>query len=97
MLAPNPLGERKGQTANRWGATICQKLKLFSGNNTMPRSLLAGMTDYSHQSLEDILADLHDWVTNLTQVCATLEKDVALLEGKSYWEQVDYDIRSSLM
>ena len=61
----------------------------------MTRSLMAGMTDYSHQSLEDMVADLQGWVKNLTQVCEVLEEGEAQLQEKDYWKKVSYTVKGN--
>lgn len=59
----------------------------------MTRSLMAGMTDYSHQSFEDMMTDLYDWVQNLAQVCEILENSEAELKANSYWNNASYGVR----
>lgn len=40
----------------------------------MVRSLYVGITDYSHQSLADMIEDLGNWVLNLTKAVKDLEE-----------------------
>ena len=53
----------------------------------MVRSLLADMTDYSHQSLTDMIEDLKNWVLNLTETVEHIERTDNILEQKGYWTQ----------
>ncbi len=58
------------------------------------RSLLAGMTDYSHQSLRDIVRDLGSWVATLNKVQTSLESNLRKLEESGYWETVIFEVKS---
>jgi len=57
----------------------------------MGRGLIAGTTDYSHQSFEDILADLYQWITSLKETSEKLLRNIENLEKSGYWKKVDYD------
>lgn len=60
----------------------------------MTRAMMVGMTDYSHQSFEDMVVDLRDWVNSLTQVCETLVRSEAQLKEKDYWTKIGYDVQA---
>lgn len=57
----------------------------------MGRGLFAGGTDYSHQSFEDILTDLNQWVKSLKDTSAKLRDNIEKLEESGYWKNVDQD------
>jgi hypothetical protein len=57
---------------------------------------MAGMTDYSHQSYDDMVVDLKNWVKNLREVCETLEKSRRKLDENDYWERVGFNVRATL-
>lgn len=59
----------------------------------MARASTAGMTDYSHQSLEDILRDLSNWFFTLQDVRAHLESEKQKLIENNYWEYVNVDFK----
>lgn len=71
--------------------------KLFPGsasNNVerggnMPRTISAGITNYSHQSLENILKDLENWYVNLKKIMPHLEFQKQILIANGYWEEVN--------
>lgn len=48
------------------------------------RSLLAGFTDYSHQSLRDISGDLADWIKSLKETLKSNSDFIAKFENKDY-------------
>ena len=54
----------------------------------MTRSLYAGSTNYSHQSLSQMIDDLRDWINSLNETNQNIKKDVATLKEISYWEKV---------
>jgi hypothetical protein len=58
---------------------------------SMVRGLFAGGTDYSHQSFEDILTDLGQWVTSLKETSDNLRNNIKKLEISGYWKKVDPD------
>lgn len=51
----------------------------------MARSPFAGSTDYSHQSIEEILLDLKDWQKSLTEVLEFLTSSKTSLQKSGYW------------
>lgn len=55
----------------------------------MARSMIAGMTDYSNQSFEDMILDLEEWIQNLKEVAEALPRNVQRLKELQYWEKVD--------
>lgn len=57
----------------------------------MPRSMFAGSTDYSHQSLDDIIIDLNDWATSLESTIAFLDDSQRELDANGFWERVNID------
>jgi hypothetical protein len=59
----------------------------------MSRSIIAGMTNYEHQSIEDMKHDLRDWLSSLTEVLDFLTGSVDKLKTSGYWDKtVTYDI-----
>lgn len=62
----------------------------------MTRSMLAGMTDYRHQTLEDMLSDLQKWVNELEQVISIMNENIEKLEGVRYWDEVSYDFKETV-
>ena len=62
----------------------------------MPRSLLAGMTDYSHQTFEDMVSDLGKWVEGLGQVIIIITENINKLEENGYWDEVSYDFKATV-
>ena len=46
----------------------------------MVRSMQVGMTDYSHQSLEDIFRDLQGWIESLREVRKLFDHNIRLLK-----------------
>jgi hypothetical protein len=58
---------------------------------------MAGMTDYSHQSFNDMLTDLDNWLKNLVQVCELLEENEAQLKlDDYYWGNINHDVQQYL-
>ena len=53
----------------------------------MSRTVIAGATDYTHQSFVDILDDLHDWLESLFQVMTFLTEKTAELNASDYWQK----------
>jgi hypothetical protein len=64
---------------------------------TMPRGLLAGSTDYSHQTFRDILDDLNNWKTSLISTTETISTIVKHLQDNGYWSRVPDDFSSLVM
>jgi hypothetical protein len=62
----------------------------------MSRALMAGSTDYSHQSFDDMVEDLKDWLKSLKEVYGYLEENSSLLDKGDYWKNVDYDVQATL-
>lgn len=60
----------------------------------MARSFMAGMSDYSHQSLDDIKIDLHDWDTFIKDTLAKMNNCLDQLEPTEYWKQFDFDFKA---
>ncbi|MED3952608.1 hypothetical protein P4603_10960 [Priestia aryabhattai] len=61
----------------------------------MVRGLTIGSTNYSSQSLQDMLIDLEDWVLNLKNSDELFESTIVELEESGYWSSVDYDFKAS--
>lgn len=60
----------------------------------MPRGLFAGSTDYSHQTLDDILDDLNDWKTGLLSTTEFINAIIKQLQENGYWSKVPDDMKS---
>ncbi len=54
----------------------------------MTRSLHAGGTDYTHQSLKEMIIDLQNWIKSLEDSKKTILKDIEQLKERSYWGKV---------
>ena len=59
----------------------------------MSRALLAGDTDYSFQSLDEMENDLKDWEKGLSDVIQLLEKHSESLKRTNYWNKINPDIQ----
>lgn len=51
----------------------------------MAKDLFGGMTDYSHQSFDDIIVDANSEIKNLTGFISMIEDNVNKLKITSYW------------
>jgi len=54
--------------------------------------MLAGMTNYSHQSLEDMIRDLQAWVESLREVRELFDRNIRVLEEARYWRSLPADV-----
>jgi hypothetical protein len=52
----------------------------------MTRSIVAGTTDYTSQTIDEIYNDLNEWNTYLTKTCDRLNNIVAELKESGYWD-----------
>ncbi|MBY7125743.1 hypothetical protein ILS93_27210 [Bacillus sp. 16GRE42] len=59
----------------------------------MVRSFSIGMTDYSHQSLEDMQQDLIEWKEALIKTMFCVKEILDKLEKTDYWENFDFDFK----
>lgn len=64
--------------------------------NTMARSMMAGMTDYSHQSFVDLKGDLIYWRELSLERAEWIEENISKLESIDYWKKVPYDFQSEI-
>ena len=55
------------------------------------RSNLAGWTDYSHQSIDDMRLDLEKWKVSLNETLTKIKDSLSVLEKTAYWRNFDYD------
>ena len=62
----------------------------------MTRSMLAGMTDYRHQTFEDMMSDLQNWVNGLEQTISIMNENIKKLTGVGYWDKVPYDFKATV-
>jgi len=69
-------------------------MKLFKVGDKMVRGLIIGATDYSHQSLADMLIDLEEWINSLEESVQEISKVKNDLVESGYWERVDFDFSS---
>lgn len=60
----------------------------------MGRGMVAGGTDYSHQSLKDIETDLDTWIINLKDTSEILHLNIESLTESGYLQKVDPDFTS---
>lgn len=63
----------------------------------MARSIFAGMTDYSHQSFNDILEDLKSGEEFVTSMIETIENSIQTLEASKYWQKLPYNFKSIIL
>jgi len=68
--------------------------QLDFGGPKMPRSELAGGTDYRHQTFEDMVSDMRKWVNSLEEIIRVMNELVEKLKDVEYWDGVDYDFRA---
>ncbi|MBX2991557.1 MAG: hypothetical protein KF749_10380 [Bacteroidetes bacterium] len=54
----------------------------------MVRSLMAGDTDYSSQTLSEMSGDLKQWIHSLRETCKTLKGVRDELQQSGYWDNV---------
>lgn len=62
----------------------------------MARSYLAGMTDYSHQSFEDLIEDLNYWKESCSERAKWIEESISSLEEIGYWEKIPTNFQSEI-
>lgn len=61
----------------------------------MAKGLLAGMTDYNHQSFEDIIGDLEKERQNTIAFNNQIQKNIDTLTSNGYWaESVPFDFKN---
>jgi len=51
----------------------------------MAKGIFGGMTDYSHQSFNDIVRDLEDEQKNVTDFIKVIEEKISILKTNGYW------------
>lgn len=60
----------------------------------MSRSLIIGDTDYSRQTLSDIIIDLNDYLSNIERINSFFLKTIEELSKNEYWKkEVSHDFR----
>jgi len=62
----------------------------------MGRALFAGMTDYSHQSFEDLVEDLKAWINSLQDTQDLFRKNLDALQKSGYWDNVIWNFKAHL-
>lgn len=62
----------------------------------MPRASIAGATDYSHQSFEDMVSDLEYLVQRLKRASRIFDITIKKLKKVNYWDKVDIDFQCLL-
>ena len=62
----------------------------------MPRVMEAGLTDYSHQTLPDIVSDLRNWLVDLKQTQTVLDDTISSLVERNYWQGVYIGMKDAL-
>lgn len=61
----------------------------------MAKGLIGGMTDYSHQSFNDIISDLESEKVNTVAFITMIEKEIEKANENRYWDnKVPYDFKS---
>jgi hypothetical protein len=60
----------------------------------MAKGLIAGMTDYSHQSFYDILDDLDRGEKLVIEIITAIETNIKKLEMPGYWKKQPCDFKS---
>lgn len=61
----------------------------------MARGAFIGGTDYSSQSLKDMVEDIENWIQSLEESREIFTSNINELEKKGYWNSVDYDFKAS--
>lgn len=59
----------------------------------MSRSIIAGMTDYSHQTFEDMVHDIQDWVSDLNTTINYYNETIANLKSTNFRNDAPYDLK----
>lgn len=62
----------------------------------MTRSLFAGMTEYSHQSFEDLIEDLNYWKNSCLEKEKWIDENISRLESSNYWEKVPFNVKAEI-
>ena len=60
----------------------------------MAKGLFAGMTDYSHQSFNDILEDLDKGEKLVIELIEAIENNIKKLEPSGYWKKQPFDFKN---
>src|SRR5262249_14753676 len=59
----------------------------------MSRSLIAGATDYSRQSFDDMISDLKDWLKGLSETIEIFNAGIATIRESTTWDSVSDDMK----
>ena len=62
----------------------------------MAQSLFAGATEYEHQSLEDILTDMENWLEIINDTKSICEVNISELQEANYWNRIYDDFKISI-
>lgn len=62
----------------------------------MSKNLIGGMTDYNHQSFDDILTDLNEEIKRTTSFRDAILNNMDVLKANSYWNNVPFDFKSQV-
>ena len=62
----------------------------------MAKGLIGGMTDYSHQSFDDVKHDIKDEQRRTKDFVTEIETNIEILKKNKYWEKVPSDFKSSV-
>jgi len=62
----------------------------------MARSIMAGMTDYSHQSFKDLVEDMNYWKTLCADRVIWIDENIEKLEKNNYWKKIPVDFQSDV-
>lgn len=60
----------------------------------MGRGIFAGMTDYSHQSFDNMLGDLKQWNNDLKKLNEFFDNTIQQLEENGYWQTLPFNVKS---
>lgn len=60
----------------------------------MTRSLISGTTDYSHQSISDIISDIDSYIDEITSISMSFDEKIKKIKDKSYWNKIHHDFNS---
>ena len=63
----------------------------------MAQSPFAGATEYEHQSLEDILADMENWIEIINDTKSICEVNINDLKEANYWNRIYDDFKISII
>ncbi len=86
--------QNKKQPQQKAKVESCHQVNDSENTFSTHRSLIAGCTDYSYLTFEEIIRDLDRWLRMLIQVQEYLNKSTQKLKEASYWSTVSISVKS---